>query len=50
LWCLSWNITRGGDEPREKKKKKTKQAKENQKQMQFIKAKGDNMHECNMMR
>jgi hypothetical protein len=39
-----------GDEPRKRKRKNNKQTKATQESNAiFIKAKGDNMHECNMM-
>jgi hypothetical protein len=49
LESLSWNITRGGDEPRERREEEQQANKETKNQMQFIKAKGGVMYECNMM-
>jgi hypothetical protein len=46
--CFSWNITRGGDEPR-RRRREQQATKKNQRQMQFSKTKGGDMHECNMM-
>ncbi len=45
LRCLSWNITRGEDEPRGRKEEEQQATKKNQRQKQFSKNQGDNMHE-----